>query len=724
MATDQTPISRLGAVTIPTVDDFVPIVHGGVTAKSRLGDILALGGASSSLRSLADLLALTGAAAFSVVSIACRTSLGDGGGGSFYLDPADVTSVTDGGTIFLDASNRRWKRIYGSFLIDFWFGVTNDGVSIDTAAMILAVKASYTHNQTLLCPGATAAGTSGGRVLDDEVPMQASITTAHARIWGDGHTATLFLWKPSVAAIAAGRLDPFPIRGGASLFVNGGQLKGFTCQAYSNAYRGIGSPISIDGSTFNQCDDVCAVNMGSPIALKSNQTGLWCEFNHCSNIISDSCTALIRYIRNGGANSFRNNTLDVRARNSCPSGQVTASMAGTVMTVTAVASGNLQVGQVVGGTGVAADTFITSYGTGTGGNGTYNISVGQAVASRTMTGLGQGLYAVGQSGPCFIYLNQIKMDFEGHALNPYILYTNNVNFRSGGGAFTAELGCTLYATAGDIFDFDGPLISSGGPVLYAGAAASVYHFPRMNANEAAISSSANFAFAGLSGDTPTGHDDLKGLDNANGEWPITFGSLAGALFNACYVGARMWFGNIPFSGKRKDFVPAFNVHPTGDNFEFNSATDVDIRAVGKTDQLRLGAAGRVGGRVGRYNPKNAAGVACPIAGATAYPVADAITGLSSQQPFEQFFAGLLRIYGTNLDVRMRFDWAPDGFGAAGYIISPILVKNVNTTGGAVPALNTGMLSVSAGNALTFSMPALTQAVTIDYSDLSAPYMGF
>lgn len=55
-------------------------------------------------------------------------------------------------------------------------------------------------------------------------------------------------------------------------------------------------------------------------------------------------------------------------------GTVTASLSGTVMTVTAVASGVLRVGQVVVGTGIGAGVTIASLGSGTGGIGTYNLS--------------------------------------------------------------------------------------------------------------------------------------------------------------------------------------------------------------------------------------------------------------------------------------------------------------------------------------------------------------
>ncbi|MEN6533962.1 MAG: hypothetical protein ABFD89_09895 [Bryobacteraceae bacterium] len=51
-----------------------------------------------------------------------------------------------------------------------------------------------------------------------------------------------------------------------------------------------------------------------------------------------------------------------------------ATFATSVMTVTTATSGTLAVGQLVVSSGVAAGTYITSLGTGTGGTGTYNLS--------------------------------------------------------------------------------------------------------------------------------------------------------------------------------------------------------------------------------------------------------------------------------------------------------------------------------------------------------------
>jgi hypothetical protein len=64
----------------------------------------------------------------------------------------------------------------------------------------------------------------------------------------------------------------------------------------------------------------------------------------------------------------------------------TASISGTTMTVSAVATGTVLVGAFLTGTGVTAGTRIVSAGTGTGGTGTYTVSESQTVSSTTITG--------------------------------------------------------------------------------------------------------------------------------------------------------------------------------------------------------------------------------------------------------------------------------------------------------------------------------------------------
>jgi len=61
------------------------------------------------------------------------------------------------------------------------------------------------------------------------------------------------------------------------------------------------------------------------------------------------------------------------------------SITGTVLTVTAVTNGTVQVSQPLYGDGVTAGTFISALGTGMGGIGTYTLNNAQTVASETMS---------------------------------------------------------------------------------------------------------------------------------------------------------------------------------------------------------------------------------------------------------------------------------------------------------------------------------------------------
>ena len=77
---------------------------------------------------------------------------------------------------------------------------------------------------------------------------------------------------------------------------------------------------------------------------------------------------------------------------------VTGSIAATTLTVTAVTSGTLAVGQTISGTGVTAGTKITALVSGTGGTGTYTVGVSQTAASTTVTAVSGGTgYAVGNT---------------------------------------------------------------------------------------------------------------------------------------------------------------------------------------------------------------------------------------------------------------------------------------------------------------------------------------
>ena len=76
---------------------------------------------------------------------------------------------------------------------------------------------------------------------------------------------------------------------------------------------------------------------------------------------------------------------------------VTGSITTTVLTVTAVTSGILAVGQSISGAGVTAGTKITALGTGIGGIGTYTVSASQTAASTTVTATSASAVAGGSN---------------------------------------------------------------------------------------------------------------------------------------------------------------------------------------------------------------------------------------------------------------------------------------------------------------------------------------
>ena len=90
------------------------------------------------------------------------------------------------------------------------------------------------------------------------------------------------------------------------------------------------------------------------------------------------------------ANTYTGSTTissgELRLNPSATVAVVTGSISATTLTVSAVTSGVLSVGQVISGLGITAGTKITALGTGTGGTGTYTVSFSQTASSSTITG--------------------------------------------------------------------------------------------------------------------------------------------------------------------------------------------------------------------------------------------------------------------------------------------------------------------------------------------------
>lgn len=131
-------------------------------------------------------------------------------------------------------------------------------------------------------------------------------------------------------------------------------------------------------------DNSMMIPPGMGVTLASS-AGVW-AYNAGSSTSAIDQTA---YVNNStGQVQFGSNWTGASVTGSIASNVVTGAIAGTTLTVSAVTSGTLAVGQTISGTGVTAGTTITALGTGTGGTGTYTVSVSQTAASATITASG------------------------------------------------------------------------------------------------------------------------------------------------------------------------------------------------------------------------------------------------------------------------------------------------------------------------------------------------
>jgi hypothetical protein len=74
-------------------------------------------------------------------------------------------------------------------------------------------------------------------------------------------------------------------------------------------------------------------------------------------------------------------------------------VAGTILNVSAISSGVIFIGQRISGVGITAGTFVTGFGTGSGGIGTYTVNTSQFVGSgTTITGAASAIATTPASG--------------------------------------------------------------------------------------------------------------------------------------------------------------------------------------------------------------------------------------------------------------------------------------------------------------------------------------
>lgn len=114
------------------------------------------------------------------LSVYGRDNVFDGASGVFCVDQTDITSADNDGTILVDSTGRRWKRVIEVDHINvMWFGADNSGVSNSRDKINRAIKfTSDTGGGRVYFPSGTyLVASSGGQDLHDKyVVLMSGVT--------------------------------------------------------------------------------------------------------------------------------------------------------------------------------------------------------------------------------------------------------------------------------------------------------------------------------------------------------------------------------------------------------------------------------------------------------------------------------------------------------------------------------------------------------------------
>lgn len=157
-------------------------------------------GATRSVATYAEVRSFTGQA--TRLEVGGRTSYFDGAGGFFEVDTSDTTSADNDGTILVDASSRRWKRVFSGAVNVKWFGASGNGIDNDTSA-INAAK-SYCLSKNTANTGTLGGGNAKLYFPQGMYLVASNISFSGANgfeIIGDGPQSTQVVFTASSATL-------------------------------------------------------------------------------------------------------------------------------------------------------------------------------------------------------------------------------------------------------------------------------------------------------------------------------------------------------------------------------------------------------------------------------------------------------------------------------------------------------------------------------------------
>ena len=241
------------------------------------------------------------------------------------------------------------------------------------------------------------------------------IPTLNIRGYGQNRPGTVTTGTSATPAVemqgARGTpASPLPTGTGDALFVLGGG--GYDGARWSSEHLHVAQVIGLSTEAFAG-NATTATNAGSRIFMRSQPTGVqvnttsrqaWLNQTYTAGSSSAPPTLFLGFgtsfndtptlINANGVDThtgFGATTLHfINTKNFIigvpfeDAAVFTGDISGTTMTVTAITSGVISIGQRVYATGVTSGTFITALGTATGGTGTYVVGTTQTVISTTL----------------------------------------------------------------------------------------------------------------------------------------------------------------------------------------------------------------------------------------------------------------------------------------------------------------------------------------------------
>ena len=229
---------------------------------------------------------------YGLAQVAGYYTAGDRGGGVYYLDSADTTSVDNGGTVIVANDGGRLKLIFRGYISVRQFGAKGDGVTDDTAAI----------NNTILALEALGGGTAYFPATDYNngkwYRTLGSVFvsgTADIRLLGDSNTMIKSHATTAVDMVVAG--DPSNVsQRSAFVIFQGLRLWGATgTNGNGIRARKLTNLRVYDCSLFNhglngaQFSDTYTFKMINTESVGNGQNGLYCTDAAANNSTIQGC---------------------------------------------------------------------------------------------------------------------------------------------------------------------------------------------------------------------------------------------------------------------------------------------------------------------------------------------------------------------------------------------------------------------------------------------------